>query len=122
MAKKKTSKAGQIVCSLCERSFQPDAQQAELIDKSRAKGMAFVVLSCPHCSCGAFVMLKEPASATAESYYRCPVSHGTGWVCFVEGSKKSKQKEKPFWGCGECGSFWIKATGWLWYVLKPQRC
>jgi hypothetical protein len=93
---------------MCERHFQPDAKQTALIAKSRAKGMAFVVLDCPHCRCGAFVMLKEPASESVEANYRCPVAGCSGWVCFVEGDKKAKKKEKPFWGCGECGSFWIK--------------
>ena len=105
---KKPSSTGKIICSMCERGFKPNSKQARLIEESRAKGMAFVVIDCPHCTCGAFVMLKEPASQSAEPNYRCPVSGCAGWVCFLEGDRKAKKKEKPFWGCGECGSFWIK--------------
>ena len=30
---------------------------------------------------------------------RCPTSHCTGWVCYIE-------DEPPFFGCGECGDEW----------------
>lgn len=31
---------------------------------------------------------------------RCPTSHCTGWVCFIE------DEDAPFFGCGECGGTW----------------
>jgi hypothetical protein len=46
----------------------------------------------------------EPPSM---STYRCPVSACSGWVDFIEGD------DRPFWGCGECGSLWYQKVNLL---------
>ena len=94
-----------LLCENCNKSFAPSKDQVALIEKMVAKDAALVALECANCGVSMFLELKPVEQGPL---YRCPCSGCTGWVCFVEGHKKAKMKEPSFWGCGECGSFWIK--------------
>ncbi|MCX4162326.1 MULTISPECIES: hypothetical protein [Paraburkholderia] len=98
-----------IQCRACKQAFDASPEQQNLIDKATAKGMSFVMLKCPKCwmSFGYDLKMRndEPEEDREKESLRCPVSRCSGWVAYVD---KSADVEKPFWGCGECGSMWFK--------------
>jgi uncharacterized Zn finger protein len=89
----------QVTCNLCKHRYRPSDEQHAFIDKSRDKGMKFVMLKCPKCGSHSSVSIVEE-SPTPELTYRCPVAGCAGWVSEVS------EEEKKLWGCGECGSIW----------------
>ena len=70
-----------------------------------------MILVCP--SCGGmnevrFRPEEAPAAAADEPMLRCPVPKCDGWVCHVTWKMTEEESSpRPFWGCGECGSYWL---------------
>lgn len=102
----------QIGCPKCGQNFSPSKKDQKLLKESKQKQMTFVMVECS--ACGRLVSV-NPSSSSAETNtkksktrnlqskpLRCPAPGCGGWVTLVCPS----EGDKPFWGCGECGSMW----------------
>ncbi|SHE69069.1 hypothetical protein [Chryseobacterium sp. OV279] len=94
-----------ITCDHCKQTFTASGEQASFILDSQKKGMRFIMLECPSCYSGFSLNPQTmdpplPQKIVDEDHLRCPVSSCYGLISYVE-------DEKPFWGCGECGTVWF---------------
>ncbi|MCT2562824.1 hypothetical protein [Chryseobacterium herbae] len=97
-----------ITCDHCKQTFTASGEQASFILDSQKKGMRFIMLECSSCYNGFPLNPQtmdppDPQKATDEDHLRCPISSCYGLISYVE-------DEKPFWGCGECGTVWFTQT------------
>jgi hypothetical protein len=66
--------------------------------------MHFIMLECPNCGLSSgYDPIAGGEPEEEEPGLCCPVSGCTGTVSYVE-----DLEERPFWGCGECGSIWYE--------------
>lgn len=87
-------------CDNCRSEFKLNKQQQDFYNRAIDQGMPMIMLECANCGFGFPLQLtKQPETQISENY-RCPVRRCSGWVSLVD------TEEKPFWGCGECGSMW----------------
>jgi hypothetical protein len=94
-----------LFCDKCGRKFVPSNEQMEHIEKSRDKGMKFIMVTCSLCERSVAIdptSLKSPAMPTKNvgDGLRCPCKACYGRISYVE-------DEPSFWGCGECGTTWL---------------
>lgn len=93
----------ELRCEHCLATFMPEGAQAALFAQSRAKGMRFVMLDCPHCHHGTAVDPRAPGLPRAVDSLPslpCPTPGCDGEACFVD------TLQPALWGCGHCGSTW----------------
>jgi transcription elongation factor Elf1 len=102
------SMSGTVTCNRCGGEFQPlESDQADLVRRCAAADFKEQGIKCPLCKHYTMVdpvavVAGRDGTISATPTYRCPVSQCAGWVSYVN----KKGKDKPFWGCGECGSIW----------------
>lgn len=92
-------------CQVCHRTFTLSHQQAILVTDLLKRNLNFIMVECPLCG---FATNYKAENETIQninitvspSSYRCPVSHCSGWVDFIN------EETSEFFGCGECGSIW----------------
>lgn len=94
-----------ITCDQCKETFTASGEQISFISDSRKKGMRFIMLECLSCYKGfslnpLTMTVPVPEKTTDEDLLRCPCDSCYGLISYVE-------DQKPFWGCGECGSVWF---------------
>jgi len=94
-----------ITCDHCHQTFTASGEQTSFILGSQKKGMQFIMLECPSCYSGFSLNPQTmdqplPQKAKDEDHLRCPENSCYGLISYVE-------DEKPFWGCGECGTVWF---------------
>jgi ferredoxin len=105
-----------INCEFCHKEFEPPPIQKALIDRlTESKSNGLVMLECPHCFKDIGLHIGTPVEIASPAY-RCPVIGCTGWVSFID-----LEKEKPCWGCGECGSVWHKKKNLYDYISKSIK-
>lgn len=96
----------ELRCDHCAATFVAEGPQAALFARSRAKGMRFLMLDCPHCLHGTAVDPAAPGQPRAAPRLPelpelpCPARACTGVACFVD------TLAPPLWGCGSCGDTW----------------
>ena len=93
-----------VKCDNCRREFMPSDEQSQLIERSKAKDMQFIFIECPRCGIGSAVILKkgqELPNVTPTVVQSPDVQAGFP-------ISQEEKRQKPFWGCGECGSIWRK--------------
>ena len=99
-----------VVCEECGKEFRPlETKHAEMVRRCAADGDKKLAIECPHCKDYSTlnpvaVVAGKGGAAVFTPTYRCPVSRCSGWVDYVD----NEDDERPFWGCGECGSIWRK--------------
>ena len=93
-----------VTCELCHKVFEPNAGQAALIDRSKAKDMEQVMIECPHC--WSHTMVRFKTTAPEEPHLRCPVAGCAGFVVHL----KDPDTGSSHWACGECGSGWTQLS------------
>ena len=91
-----------LVCPKCKNAFAVPAGLAAAVEKTLSKGGAPVWLECPHCFRD-FAVVQGGGEEEEDPPFRCPVIGCDGWVSYVVMKGRA-----PFFGCGECGSFWRK--------------
>jgi hypothetical protein len=85
----------------CKRQFTLSEAQETLFMSMQEKKQP-VALTCPLCGRTWLKTFAESKETQSHPQYRCPVSHCSGWVDYIQ-----PQRSKPFWGCGACGSRWF---------------
>ena len=100
------------VCRVCKNTFDLSNEQISFVSAMQDKAIKFIMIACPCCGTGtqykAPCATESPIDTEKQSIppLRCPISHCSGWVSYVE----DEQSHKPFWGCGACGSIWFKRS------------
>lgn len=91
-------------CQVCKESFELDTQQYKVVAPLVAKGQRFIMIECPLCGSSTQYVKAEqsPEAPHRTQNFRCPVTQCAGWVDFID------ENNRPFWGCGECGSVWYE--------------
>lgn len=88
-------------CQACKKTFTLSHCQQGIVTELKGKGLSFIMIECPNCGTSTPYMpdtIHEPTQHKQNDVYRCPVSHCSGWVAWIESSS--------FFGCGQCGSIW----------------
>ncbi|MDH6254438.1 transcription elongation factor Elf1 [Chryseobacterium sp. H1D6B] len=99
-----------ITCHHCKEEFTASNEQSAFITASKVKNMKFIIIECPICYESFHLdptAVDRPVTAVSEladeDGLRCPNAGCFGIISFIE-------EEKPFWGCGECGTVWNKKS------------
>lgn len=91
-----------LVCPKCKKAFAPPPGRNAAVEKALSKEGAPAWLECPHCYHD-FAVVHAGSEEEEDTPLRCPVVGCDGWVSYV-----TMKARAPFFGCGECGSFWRK--------------
>lgn len=91
-------------CQTCHRTFTLSNQQAILVTDMLKRNLNFIMIECPLCGLATNYKAENETmqKLIQPSPYRCPVSHCSGWVEFID------ENSSGFFGCGECGSMWYE--------------
>jgi hypothetical protein len=92
---------GRVHCHECKRPFALSPKQATFLTESVARGMSFICLECPLCGLGISLRLKKVPPPKEKRQFRCPLLGCDGWVDWID-----HLANRPFWGCGHCGTRW----------------
>jgi hypothetical protein len=94
----------ELFCDKCQGKSALSTDQIEHVEKSREKGMKFIMVRCSLCERSVAInpMTMEfenaPIKKTGDGL-RCPCKTCYGHISYVEDGT-------CFWGCGECGKTW----------------
>ena len=95
----------ELTCNHCHRAFEANAEQDQAIRSATQHGQALLMVQCPHCS---RFFSTSPSGVEEAMPVRCPVSGCAGLV------SKAADDSGWFWGCGECGSVYLKCDSFKW--------
>lgn len=113
-------------CIKCAKRFLPNKKDTKLLNDGIRKRMNCVMVECS--ACGGLNFINPVALALDGSKktggtvreakpLRCPVSGCSGWVNTV----RPVGANKPFRGCGECGSVWRSESALFGAIQKIIR-
>ncbi|MHC5311009.1 hypothetical protein ACYSNM_13275 [Myroides sp. LJL116] len=98
-----------VRCPNCQVVFKTSPEKTELLNYAIQKGQKLVMLECPECfkevpinPDNLLAKVSQKDNDIKEKYdgIDCPICL-VGIVSYIDNNK-----EKAFWGCGECGTVW----------------
>ena len=96
----------------CGKAFEASENCPSVnLAAARKAGLTSIKFECKNCRRWVDfnpVTGKPNKSRASVKAHRCPVAGCAGWV-----SRVKEEGEKPFWGCGECGSVWFRVSNLL---------